>query len=305
MDNLLSPPWAAALIPVFRAFIRFAPPSAARQRLWQRFVDPYLAWRQHQFVARTVAGRIAGNTSDILQQYLYYFGSWEPQVTAFVLRRLQPGDAFVDVGANIGYFSLLAAQRVGARGSVVSIEASPQIFAALTGNIARNRTRIRAVNLAASDARGQLALYSGDEGNCGGTTVAPAAGAVAKTIVQAAPLDEILTTEEAAAVRLVKIDVEGAEAAVLTGMRSLLTVGRQDREFLVEIHPELLGRLGRSADDVIQPFREAGYQAYVVENDYDAGSYLWPSRPQGLRRLREPITYDTNVVFSRIDSEEL
>ena len=99
MTNALSHPWAKALIPFARAFIRFAPPSSAKENLWQQIVEPYLAWRGHQFVASTVAGRISGNTNDIIQQYLYYFGTWEPQVTAFVLRRLQPGDGFVDVGA--------------------------------------------------------------------------------------------------------------------------------------------------------------------------------------------------------------
>ena len=305
MASVWSHPWAAALIPVARAFIRFAPPSSVKEELWQRWVDPYLAWRDHRFVARTAAGRISGTTSDILQQYLYYFGNWEPQVTAFLERRLHSGDGFVDVGANIGYFSLLAAQKVGPRGPVVSIEASPGIFALLTANIARNHACIRALNLAAADARGQLPLYAGDEGNCGGSTLAPAPGVTAKTLVEAAPLDEILTPEETRSARLVKIDVEGAEAAVLAGMTTLLAEARRDCEFLVEIHPELLGQLGSCAEDVLRPFRNAGYHAYVLENDYDATTYLWPRQPERLRRLREPILYDTNVVFSRADCDEL
>ena len=303
MTNALSHPWAKALIPFARAFIRFAPPSSAKESLWQQVVEPYLAWRGHQFVASTVAGRISGNTNDIIQQYLYYFGTWEPQVTAFVLRRLQPGDGFVDVGANIGFFSLLASRKVGPRGSVVSIEASPEIYALLQTNISRNRARVRALNFAASDSRGQLELYAGDECNCGTTTIAAAPGTIAKAVVQAAPLDELLTPEEAAQARLVKIDVEGAEAAVIAGAELLLQ--RQDCEFLVELHPEMLARLDRCVEDVLQPFRAAGYHAYVLENDYEATAYLQPSPPRRLQKLRTPIEEDTNIVFSRTDAEEL
>lgn len=305
MANLLGQPWASALIPLARTLIRFTPPSAVREHLWQRLVDPYLAWRDHRFVARTLAGRLAGTTSDILQQYLYYFGNWEPHVTAFLRRRLQPGDGFVDVGANIGYFSLLAARQVGPTGSVVGVEAAPEIFALLLANIRRNHARIRAVNLAASDQPGRLQLFAGDSGNCGTSTIAGAPGAAARSEVEAAPLDTLLTPAEAAQARLIKVDVEGAEAAVVAGMQSLLTRGRADREFLVEIHPEMLARLGRTVNDVLVPFRDVGFHAYVIENDYDASAYLWPNAPQKLHRLRDPIEHDTNVVFARVEAEEL
>ncbi len=305
MTNALSHPWARVLIPFARAFIRFAPPSSAKENIWQQIVEPYLAWRGHQFVASTVAGRISGNTNDIIQQYLYYFGTWEPHVTAFVLRRLRPGDGFVDIGANIGFFSLLASRRVGPRGSVVGIEASPEIFALLETNVARNRARVRTLNCAASDSHGEVELYPGDECNCGTTTIAAAPNTVAKALVRAAPLDELLTPEEMAQARLVKIDVEGAEGAVIAGANLLLKNGRQDCEFLVEVHPEMLGRLGRSADDVLRPFRNAGYHAYAIANDYEATAYLQPSPPCRLQRLRAPIEEDTNIVFSRTDAEEL
>jgi len=305
MAEFLNQPWAAKLIPLARAFIRFTPPSAAKENLWQRVVDPYLAWRDHHFVAGTVAGRLAGTTNDILQQYLYYFGHWEPQVTAFVKRRLKPGDGFVDVGANIGYFSLLAVRCVGPTGSVLSVEASPAVFDLLRANIARNRAAVRALHLAASDAPGRLALYSGDECNCGTATLAGPPGSTPQAVVEAAPIDDVMTREESTKARLVKVDVEGAEAAVVAGMKSLLNTGREDREFLVEIHPEMLARMNCTPEDVLRPFHQAGFHAYVMENDYDAAAYLRPARPRPLARLTESITQDTNVVFSRVEGEEL
>src|SRR5262249_59237800 len=101
------------------------------------------------FICRTAAGRMAGNTRDFLQQYLYYFGVWEPDITALIKRRLRLGNCFVDIGANIGYFTLLAARQVGTTGRVVSIEASPAVYSPLTANVRRNRlTQVRALNVA-------------------------------------------------------------------------------------------------------------------------------------------------------------
>lgn len=291
-------------IPLLRQLIRFSAPSAWRQELWESVVDPHFAWLDHSFVADTIAGIISGNTRDILQQYLYYFGVWEPRVTALIQSRLGPGDGFVDIGANIGYFSLLAARAVGATGAVVSIEASPRTAAMLRENVARNQARARVLNVAASDRRGTLSLFSGGDYNCGASTLAPGVGDL-ETRVEADRIDDLLTSAEKAKTRLVKIDVEGAEAAVIAGMSSLLTEAVDVREFLVEIHPDLLARLGYSVDDVLRPFADAGYRAYRVENDYDAGNYLWPVEPTPLPRLKGSVDADVNVLFSRTDEEQL
>src|SRR5574341_861166 len=155
------------LTPPVRAYIRYAPFGTGKRAFWYRVVEPRFAWRPHRFVATTVFGsRIAGDTSDILQQYIYYFGVWEPHLTRWIGRRLSPGDAFIDVGANIGYFSLLASKLVGDSGTVVSIEASPRTFDLLQGNLARNRAHnIRAVNVVVSDRRGRVSLFRGPEDN--------------------------------------------------------------------------------------------------------------------------------------------
>jgi FkbM family methyltransferase len=308
-------PWPAWTIPLARAVIRYAPPSAVKERFWDSVVEPYLAWQDHRFVATTVAGRIGGSTRDILQQYLYYFGTWEPRVTAFIRSRLHRGDGFIDVGANVGFFSLLAAHAVGPKGRVVAVEASPTTLAQLQRNVQRNNgaaAPIRLVQMAASDRRGRLTLYRGDDCNCGTATLARTSAAAAiDAEVEAAPLDEILTPIEAEQARLVKVDVEGAEAAVVSGMRSLICCGRRDREFLIEIHPQLLAAMGRSPVEVFEALTDAGYHPYLLENDYEASSYLRPRRSGGSdgrpKRLREPVKleWDANVILSRIDAEEL
>lgn len=73
------------------------------------------------------------DTQDLIQRYLYLFGAWEPHLTGWLRRRLRPGDGFVDVGANIGVFSVLAARLVGESGRVVAIEASADVHRRLVG----------------------------------------------------------------------------------------------------------------------------------------------------------------------------
>jgi len=138
--------------PIFRWYVRHFP-SVLTHRGVVRRTDIALSHRDHRFVTRTIYGfRCAGTTQDLIQRYIYLFGVWEANLSSWIRSALKPGDVFVDVGANIGFFSLLASQIVGSEGRVVSIEPSPTIFAQLTANVALNRVgNIRLVNCAASD----------------------------------------------------------------------------------------------------------------------------------------------------------
>ena len=298
---------AGGLVPLARTYVRFAPFGSGKRAFWTRVVDPYLAWHPHRFVARTVFGsRIAGDTRDILQQYIYYFGVWEPHLTDWIGRRLAPGDAFVDVGANIGYFSLLASKLVGESGRVVAIEPSPAIFGVLQSNLARNRAHnVRAVRVAASDSTGMLRLFQGPDSNLGRTTVLADEGFEFACMVKAAPLGAILRAEEIRAARVIKIDVEGAEWSVVAGMAPLLNAFRSDLEIVVEVNAERLARQGKRPEDLLAIFRDSGFHAYTLENDYSPLSYLAPYTRKRPERLRVPIERQADLVFSRQEAEVL
>jgi FkbM family methyltransferase len=293
------------LIPFVRAYTRYGPGRARRQSFWSRAVEPYFAWHSHPFTARTVFGkRMRGNTREILQQAVYYFGVWEPNLTRWISRRLAPGDSFVDVGANFGYFSLLAAALTGDKGSVVAVEASPSTFDQLLENLRMNRAaNVRAVNLAASDTEGVLRLYREDEFNVGSSTTLPQYGKHFECEVRAAPLDDVLTEAEIERVRLVKIDVEGAEGSVVAGMERLLEHGRPDLEVVVEVHA---GRNapGRRPEEVFPIFAAAGFHPYRLDIDYSPAHWL-ADDDRAPVRIEEPPEVETDVVFSRHDAETL
>jgi FkbM family methyltransferase len=299
------------LVPLLRAYLRFMPVGLGKRSLWRRLIVPYFGWLSHEFMASTRFGaRMRGNSQDFIQRHLYYFGLWEPNLTKFLAERLRPGDAFVDVGANVGYFSLQAARLVGDQGRVVAIEASPSLYARLLENLALNAVRnVRALNVAAADRTGRLRLYHGPADNQGGSTLLASAtsGATFECEVAAQPLAALVTREEWRRARVIKIDVEGAEAAVAEGMAALLADARPDLEVVMEIAPHLLAKQGRRAQDILALFGAAGFHAYRLENDYSssAGGYLGPITQHRPARITGPLTIQTDVVFSRIDGPVL
>ena len=267
----------------------------------------FMSGKQYDFVASTVFGSLmAGNTSDFVPRKIFVFGVWEPNLTRWTQERLRPGDTFVDVGANLGYYSLLAAGLVADTGRVVAIEASPAITAQLNHNLKLNgTTNVRTVNAAASDRVGTISLYRGPSHNTSQTSIIAGDGFTYESEIAAQPLCEILSAAEIATARIVKIDVEGAEWSVIAGLAPCLAQTRPDLEILVEVSPPRLAVFGRNADDVIETFGSAGFHPYTIENDYSSFKYLPPLQFERPKRLRGAVMTQTDMVFSRTDAAYL
>jgi FkbM family methyltransferase len=250
--------------------------------------------------ARTAwGGRFRCDLRDLVQSRVYYFGVWEPSLTALVEQRLQPGDVFVDVGANVGYFSLLAAQRVGPAGSVVSVEASPRVAELLRGNVAlTGADNVRVLNVAAADRHGTVAVYAGPPGNVGTTSLLSDHGGRYETHVPAAPLTTLLEPAELERVRLLKIDVEGAELPILLDILANIHAFSPSMEIVAEISPDALRDAGTSFQAVAGRFAEHGFAWYVLQNDYGLGAYL-DAAPRPPVRGTAPPTGQVDVLFSR------
>ncbi|MEP6914019.1 MAG: FkbM family methyltransferase [Acidobacteriota bacterium] len=296
-----------ALTPAVRWAVRHAPVEQIRRPLWAGLVVPFFQYSQTNFVVTTVFGAtMAGNTRDHIQRHIYYFGLWEPNLTSFLSSRLREGDVFIDVGANIGYFSLLASRLVGRTGEVRAIEASPATYAKLLDNIGRNQaTNIQAVNAAVSDRPGTVRIFRGEESNIGSTSIVSQHGRHFECEIAADRLDALLPEALRRRVRFVKIDVEGAEWLVIDGMRDLVKDGPDNLEILVELQPTALAVHGKSVDDVVSLFAEFGFRPYRIENDYSVLNYMAPGAATRPVRMRSAITTQTDVVFSRIDAEFL
>ena len=192
---------------------------------------------------------------------------FDPPVTEALWRLIDPGETVVDVGANIGYTSSLAAVRAGAGGRVLSFEPHPVVFALLSRNAARwTRPGIATVEphqraLSDRPGRGELAVV-GDQFhlNMGLASL--------RTEASAGPGEEVVGVElisadetlgEAGPIGLMKIDVEGHEPEVLAGATELLAA-RRIRDLIFEDHDPYPSPATRVLED-------AGYRLFAIEND--------------------------------------
>lgn len=298
------------VVPPMRSYFRYFPVQPGKQALW-RSISPHTNWLESWADVETVFGsKIRVHSNDDVGRCIYYFGVWEPNLTAWITRSLSPGDTFVDVGANIGYFSLLAAGLVGKQGSVVSIEAVPDTCKLLSSNLRLNGSdNVRVVATAAWDSIGSLDFFIPSDGISGTATAvkdwAERWYHETKVSVPCAPLSSILTKEEIKSARIVKIDIEGAEWNVIPGITELLQCGRQDLEIALEVTPESRPS-GQSCADICHIFEKFGFHPYQIENVYGnlAFSSLCPVSPP--RRVREiPEDKQSDIVFSRRDVDVL
>jgi FkbM family methyltransferase len=297
---------ARILLPILRSYIRFLPFSFGKRFLFESVIDPYFSWRTFSHISTTIFGiKISTRLPDQIQSRIYFFGAWEPQITAFVRDRLKSGDIFIDVGANIGYYTLLAASLVGATGKVFAIEASPTIFNYLKNNILLNDFRnIQTFQEAASDHEGVLDVFLAPDSNIGATTTLPdeanTKGCIHEASVPTRTLDAIIGKEELLAARLLKIDVEGAEKSVIDGIAHLLPYFSNNTEWVFEITPKALKSSNDGVVGLFNLFRDAGYTIYQIPNSYTDFAYI-PVRMQfELVALEEVPTEQIDVVATKL-----
>lgn len=292
---------ADAATPLARAYIRNSPVRLFKASLWRSF-----HWRTRDFIAKTRFGqKLEGNTSDLIQRYIYFFGVWEPSLTHFLMKRLNglENRTFIDVGANIGYFSLLASACMP-KGNIVAVEAFPATYDKLLRNTQLNRTsNIRAVNCAATDSTRELKIYHAGPSNEGATTTLEGRFSSTPISVQGMPLPKILNKMEIQSTRLIKIDVEGAEREVIMGMKSIIPSFPKDIEIVTEISPN--SSAPGNNEEIFDLFQDHGFFPYELDNKYDPESYIFAPPPKNPTRLHRRPRNQMDVVFSRIDNEFL
>lgn len=167
---------------------------------------------------------LAPNLYDTTAFYLFIDGLIEPEVTKILTRHLKPGMVFLDVGANIGFFSALAGKRVGKIGRVIAVEPSPRIFSYLQRNMhSNNLSNVALENSAAFEENVEkVPFYEAPTEKFSMGALAPQFHDK-PIMVKAVRLDSILLKYGIDHVDILKLDTEGAEARVLNGAKNLLT----------------------------------------------------------------------------------
>ena len=214
----------------------------------------------------TIEGfQIYSDDDDALVGQAVRHGVYEPEVCALFRRILRPGMNVLDLGANIGFFSLLAASLVGPSGHVQAVEPNPVNVRLLEASRRANAfDQLSVLQVAASSEHGLLVLHTSySNGTTAGLPDDVAAVLNAHT-VPALRLDDVLPA--ARPISLVKIDVEGAEYLALRGCEAML---RRDRPPIVsEFSPGLLsGISGIEGEDYLRWLAGLGYSLSVLRPD--------------------------------------
>ncbi len=206
--------------------------------------------------------------ADPVTEAIVLDGAWERVETAIMLRLLEPGMTVVDIGANLGYYAVIASRLVEPGGRVIAFEPEPRNQALLTANLKRNLCANVEVHLnAVSDEVGQsITLYLAAD-NPGDHRIFPdqeEAGREHATVVS--------TTVDAvvggAPVHFVKMDIQGAEGHALVGMEQTLR-GNDDIVVLFEFWPYGLRRASTTPEHVLESLAAAGFGFRVVRQAVD------------------------------------
>ena len=178
-------------------------------------------------------------------------GMFEPETVHAFAALLAPGMTVLDIGANVGLFTLVAAHRVGPTGRVHAFEPTPELAAHILRNLELNGLENVAVNpIAVSDAAGHAMLHLVEPDDPGENSIVnPSPGA--RTLeVPTVTLDGYIAEHDVGRVDVIKIDIEGAEMPALRGARDLLS-GDDSPVLVLEFHPTTLAYSGHSPDDML------------------------------------------------------
>ena len=207
-----------------------------------------------------------------------------PRMTEIFLAVIQPGDTFVDGGANMGFYSLLAATALKGEGRVVSFEPDPRNIPVLQSNAKINLldSVIHIEPKALSDTECELDFWSAPENSWGGSLVELPGSKSRQYRVCATTLDRYISSANIERVDVIKLDIEGAEPMALEGMRGAL---RTARLVAYEINKPRLDQLNIQPMDLIRRTNEWGKFEVTLISDERTDEILPLEDPRSIEIL--------------------
>ena len=196
--------------------------------------------------------------------------SYDIVLCEFLKKHLAPGDVVIDVGANVGYISAVAASYVGVAGEVHGFEPLTECYARLQRLRELNpEFRFTFNNVALGEKEGYLSLAYNPEGDSRNATLVPGKRFAEVRSVPVRRLDAYIRANISSPqrIRVIKIDVEGFEFSVLRGLEGFLEGSRVRPLIVCEIKPWELSKLGATIDDFDQFMNRFGYRPYLIPEE--------------------------------------
>lgn len=206
------------------------------------------------------------NLPELVSKSIYLYSYFEPDTSQAMIKLINEGDSFADIGAHIGYYSLLASEIVGAQGKVYSFEPTPSTLHTLLMNT-KNENNVKVENMALWSEKGSLEFHDFGEGNSVFNSFYNARSESDKTYQSIEVLTDTidnLFNGGRKKLNVIKIDAESAELEILKGARNLLK----------SLFPKIILEIGDFEDpnvplsnEIILFLEDLGYRIYIYKND--------------------------------------
>ena len=202
----------------------------------------------------------------VLSRFIHT-GGFEEDEIKYVLKTLKAGDTFIDIGANIGLFSLLASKKIGDNGKVICFEPAPETYKRLNENIELNQIKnVESRNLGLSDKEDELKFYISDTGFDAWNSFAPTNDyKLRKAIdIKVSTLDKQLEDLDKSTIKFIKIDVEGWEKFVIQGGKKFFQ--NYAPIVMLEFTEENTFNAGYNIHDIFGELETLGYEWFRIVN---------------------------------------
>jgi len=185
---------------------------------------------------------------------------YEPFETKLFVENVHEGDVVVDIGANIGYYTVLASKQVGNMGKVYAFEPDPTNFELLKKNVKENEcTNVIMEQKAVSDKNGAVKLYV-SKSNAGDHRVFNSGDGRKSIDIPAVSLDEYFTNKK---INVIKMDVQGYESFVLDGATKTISA-QKDLILFTEVYPRAIEKAGRSPEEYVSKLKHLGFDLKII-----------------------------------------
>lgn len=246
-----------------RAYSMHVPFQRGKDRL-RVTLEPFIRPRTKTIVTEVPYGQsLEVFCGEYVSDHIYYYGCFETELVMQLGEALEPGMVFLDVGAHVGLYSIVAAARVGETGKVFAFEPSEETFGLLARNAARSKADvIECTRAAVSSEEGFVELHLGDKSIRASSTMGKATYTSNSETVPTVTLDGFLAARGITAVDAIKMDIEGAERLALLGAHDLLAGPGAPGLIQIELDERHTTRFGHSTQEVTGLLRDAGYEIY-------------------------------------------
>lgn len=254
---------------MFRLFFRIPGFKKHHFGLYKRLFKPFRLL-DHQAIIHTYDGdlTLSLDVGEWIQQQIYFFGLFDERGIRFIKKQLKEGDVCIDIGANIGCYSLIASKLVGSQGHVFAFEPVRHIYERLRYHIeCNNMDNVSSEKKAISDRPGKLTLYVSGNNNWGMSSIFhhdEESGEV--ETVDSITIDDYVKQNRIEKITLIKIDIEGAELLALLGMKNTLV--EYQPLLMMEISDAVLkGNSSpiRIKDEILRFLQNLGYMQKAID----------------------------------------